>query len=77
MILIEIENGIVSDVYTNTDMLVKVVDIDALRVGVSPVSAFKPKPLHQAESEMAQRVRKNQLTDKDYKEIFYQEVADE
>lgn len=77
MIIVEVENGIVSDVYTNTDSKVVVVDIDALRVGANPVSAWEPSPLHQAESEMAKRVRRKQLTAENYKEIFYQEIANE
>lgn len=69
MVIIEVEKGIVSDVYADNPGIdtVIVVDIDALRVGDIDVSDVEVKSIDEAKKEMAKRIKNGQLN----KSVFF------
>lgn len=73
MIIIEVEKGIVADIYADNPGIDKilVVDIDGARVGdVNIITDVQLKDMDEGRKSFAKRVKWGQLTKEQYNEIF-------
>lgn len=73
MILIEVEKGIVADIYMDSPGVdkISVVDIDGARVGdVDIITDFETKDMDEARKSFAKRVKWGQITKEQYNQIF-------